>query len=158
LGILSLYLQETERLKSLLPFRVYGVVRDVVGLVIEAEGLSAPVGALCRILDSCGKMRAEAEVVGFRGTRTLLLSLGNNRGIERQDKIELVSRVQAVSVGRSLQGRVLNARGEAIDGKGPLHLPHRWPLYREPVSPLSRPRIDKGFDTGIRSIYDFLTC
>src|SRR5262245_14419578 len=55
--------------------RTGGRVTDVVGLVIEATGPAAPVGALCAVATADGAAIA-AEVVGFREGRALLMPLG----------------------------------------------------------------------------------
>ncbi|MGE4158631.1 MAG: FliI/YscN family ATPase [Planctomycetota bacterium] len=147
-----------SRIRDFVPEVRRGVVRDVVGLVIEAEGLTAPVGALCKVLEASGSSRGDAEVVGFRADRTLLLSLGAMRGIERGDRVELVQKSQTVPVGFGLLGRVISARGEPIDGKGELSTTSTWPLYSRPSHPLSRPRISRRLGTGIRSVDTLLTC
>lgn len=155
---MSLLADRRERLSTFSSCRIRGRVREVVGLVIETTGLQAPVGALCRVLGPTGQTRCEAEVVGFRGDITLLQSLGDNRGIEHHDQVELVSREQTVPVGPALRGRVIDARGNPLDDKGPLSASTRGPLYRRPDPALQRPRIDEPLATGIRSIDGLVTC
>jgi flagellum-specific ATP synthase len=147
-----------ENLKDFMPFEQRGRIRNVVGLVIEAQGLTAPVGALCRVVSKQGESKGEAEVVGFRDSKLLLLSLDTQKGIEINDEVQLVTRVQSVTVGTELQGRVLDARGRPIDGKGELKSSKRWPLYGKAAHPLNRPRIKEVMSTGVRAIDGLLTC
>ena len=71
----------------------YGQVTKVVGLVIEAKGIVAPVGELCIIFatdpDTNQPIEVKAEVVGFEDERLLLMPLGNIRGIKATDRIRL---------------------------------------------------------------------
>ena len=58
---------------------VRGRVREVVGLTVLAEGLPAPVGAIARI-QPYGVAPIDAQVVGFRDSRTVLMPLREPRG------------------------------------------------------------------------------
>ena len=70
-----------NRLQALTPFRVSGTVTDVVGLLITSRGPWLPVGAVCKVYPLHSENPALAEVVGFRGEQTLLMPLGEVRGI-----------------------------------------------------------------------------
>ena len=65
-------------------------------------------------------------------------------------------------MGYSLLGRVLDGRGEPIDGKGPLSLNGEdllnEVLYSSPTHPLEREMVEEPLDLGIRSINGLLTC
>ena len=69
----------------------FGKVTKVVGLVIEAEGVSASVGELCRIITmdlmTGNQVDVDVEVVGFEDEKLLLMPLGNVRGIRSGDRI-----------------------------------------------------------------------
>jgi len=155
---MSLLAKERESLNDFMPFVERGHICNVVGLVMEAEGLKAPVGALCKVSSQQGFIKGEAEVVGFKEGRVLLLSLDMRYGLEINDEVELLTKNQDVTVGIELQGRVLDARGRPIDDKGDLKSAKRWPLYGKASHPLNRPRIDKVLSTGVRAIDGLLTC
>ena len=136
--------------------RSCGLVNQVIGLVLEGRGPGAPVGAVCRI-DVEGGEGLPAEVVGFRESRTLLMPLGEMRGVEPGGRIWVeMNRAEAL-VGPQLTGRILNGLGEAIDGKGPFLTDTAYPLYGEPLNPMDRPRIDMPVDVGVRAINACLT-
>src|SRR3954464_8249431 len=59
------------------PVRVVGRVEGMSGLTIEAAGLSLPVGSMCRLINSASQSSL-AEVIGFRGERTILMPLTDN--------------------------------------------------------------------------------
>jgi flagellum-specific ATP synthase len=146
------------RLQEVQPLRVIGSVKRVIGLAIECEGLSVPIGSLCQIHPAIANRHIEAEVVGFREDVTLLMPLGDTQGIKRGDRVRCVSRLQRVGVGPELLGRVVDARGIPIDGGPPL-LPTVFnPIYRTSPHPLRRDLILEPLSVGIRSIDALHTC
>ncbi len=137
------------------PVTVCGLVRRVVGLVVEAEGPSVSVGGLCEIVLPSGRSIL-AEVVGFREERVLLIPLGDPRGIEPGSKVFL-KMDPGVKVGRALLGRVIDALGNPLDGKPLSSLDTCYPLYAEPLKPFERARITEPLDVGVRAINALLT-
>ena len=63
----------------------------------------------------------------------------------------------SVSVGPGLLGRILDAHGNAIDGRAEPHRPTRVPIYREAPNPLTRRMVHKPLATGVRAIDATLT-
>ncbi|MCX7965788.1 MAG: FliI/YscN family ATPase, partial [Syntrophorhabdaceae bacterium] len=147
-----------ESLKNIYPYKIYGKVNQVVGLVIEGKGPISSVGDAAQIFPVDDTEPIEAEVVGFRDGKTLLMPLGDIRGIGIGSKI--ISKKQAVHVrvGEGLLGRVIDGLGNPIDGKGPLNCFDTTPIYRETVNPMKKKRITEPLDLGIRSINGLLTC
>jgi len=152
---MSVFSDRAALLASGLPARLTSRVRQVVGLVVEASELAVPVGAFCRIITQSGTV--DAEVVGFRSGGTLLMPFGRLEGIAPGDAVECVSLQQTVAVGEQLLGRVIDGRGEALDGKGPVFATEMYPLYAEAPDPLTRERIKDPMTLGIRSIDAMLT-
>lgn len=146
-----------QQVKQAVPYEVTGRVQRIVGLSATVGGFPAPMGALCQIQTGMGK-RINAEVVGFHEQETTLLADGDLHGVRRGDEVRMVKSVPLVQVGTGLVGRIMDGRGRFIDSRPPALLPHRMPLYGEPVSPLSRPPIDAPLQTGVRAIDGFLTC
>ena len=134
----------------------FGKVRSAAGLVIEASGLEASIGEMCVI--RTGELApVEAEVVGVRGSSALLMPLGESTGLRAGSLVERAARPHTVPVGDALLGRVIDAGGRAIDGKGPLVLSQERPVRAEPPAPLERQLIDEPLKTGIRAIDGLLT-
>lgn len=134
----------------------FGKVRSATGLVIEATGLDAAIGELCTIRPAGGPPLS-AEVIGVRGSAALLMPLGESTGLRAGSLIERAPRPHTVAVGDALLGRVIDASGAPIDGKGPLMLSESRPVRAVPPSPLDRQLIDAPLDTGIRAIDGLLT-
>lgn len=134
-----------------------GRVSQVIGLVVESLGPAIPVGSICEIDVFKGASRIPAEVVGFREGKVLLMPLAEMRGIEPGSVIRLVEGHAGVPVANGLLGRVLDGLGQPMDGKGPLPFETHYPLYAEPLNPMSRERILEPVDVGVRAINGLLT-
>jgi flagellum-specific ATP synthase len=139
------------------PVRLHGKVTQVVGLVIEGYCPDTSVGAICEIKPKEGEP-IPAEVVGFRNNKTLLMPLGELRGVGLDSLISVRRDKASMGVGPLMLGRVIDGLGNPIDDKGPLRVEEEYPIYAAPVNPMSRPPIRKPLDLGIRSINGLLTC
>jgi len=141
------------------PVKVYGRVDRGVGLVIEGLGPRADIGDACYIQsgDMLNGSVAEAEVIGFRDERILLMPLQEMRGIGPGSRIIAKGRQRYVRVGGELLGRVMDGLGNPLDGRGHIN-GQLYPIYQDPINPLLRRRISKPLDLGIRTINTLLTC
>ncbi|MEA3494385.1 MAG: flagellar protein export ATPase FliI [Candidatus Margulisiibacteriota bacterium] len=137
--------------------KVIGKVVQVVGLIIEAQVGGVSVGDLCTIRIEKDNRDAQAEVVGFRENRVLLMPLGSTSGISPGSQVTAAGRPLMVPVGKDLLGRVLGGLGEPIDGKGPLTGEEKYPLDADPPDPVKRPRVTEVLRAGIRAIDGTLT-
>lgn len=146
-----------DRLATILPAALQGTVARTVGMMISAAGLPAPIGALVEIERQNGP-RLPAEVVGFRDDMTLLYPYTDPAGVRHGNRVRLVRTTQWLGVGPELLGRVIDARGRAIDGKPQPCLPDRTCFERRPPLPCHRPPIAEPLATGIRAIDAMLTC
>ena len=144
-----------SRLQAVDPLLYEGQVTQVVGTVIEAEIPGASLGTVCKVVTGRGSVLA--EVVGFRGSRNLLMPFHDLVGIGHGAKVRPVRQEHTVSVGPELLGRVLGPLGEPIDGKGPLGCAARASLFRDAPNPLGRSRIGESLPTGVRVIDTMLT-
>ncbi|MBC7964093.1 MAG: FliI/YscN family ATPase [Steroidobacteraceae bacterium] len=137
--------------------RLHGKVTQVVGLVIEGYCPDTSVGAICEIKPLVGEP-IPAEVVGFRNNKTLLMPLGELRGVGLDSLISVKRDNASLGVGPLMLGRVIDGLGNPIDDKGPIRVEEEYPIYALPVNPMTRPPIRKPLDLGIRSINGLLTC
>lgn len=136
--------------------RRIGRLASYDGLMLEATGFPVPVGSNARVIDADGHA-ALAEVVGFRGNRTLLMALDADAPHSAGARVEPDRRGGSVDVGASLLGRVTDALGNPIDGLGPIATAERWPLAGKRGNPLDRGRVTEPFDMGVRAINALLT-
>jgi FliI/YscN family ATPase len=126
-------------------------VTRIVGLVIEAAGLDAGLGELCRVT-SLGDRSVLAEVVGFHERGVLLMPLGDIEGLHPGASVQAVGMNADVAVGPALLGRIINALGEPIDGLGPIETVARVRLTATPPAAMSREIIREPLETGVRVI------
>lgn len=137
--------------------RVMGRVMDVVGLIIESDGPNAKIGELCWLETAATGARLPAEVVGFKGNRTLLMPLGELEGIHPGALVYGSGDYLRVPVGMQLLGRCVDALGRPMDGLGPLDTEHTYPAWAAPPSALERTLIRDPLPTGVRAIDGVLT-
>lgn len=135
---------------------VRGRVAQVVGLVVEANGPNARVGDLCYI-HTGRKEPIRAEVVGFRGDRTLLMPLGELSGVRAGCEVVGAGHCLRVPVGLSLLGRTLDGLGDPMDGLGPVVPEGYYPIYATPPNAMERRLIERPLATGVRAIDSSLT-
>lgn len=147
-----------ERIRQAEPARRVGHVREAVGLVLESEGPPARLGELCLIQTSGTDEPIRAEVVGFHGSRLVLMAIGTTKKVGLGSKVYATGRQVEVGVGTQMLGRIVNGLGEPIDG-GP-EIPHEQlrPLDNQPPPALSRTLITEPLPLGIRAIDACLTC
>ena len=134
-----------------------GKISQIIGLLIESNGPGVSIGSICTI-QSKNRSPVEAQVVGFRDNKTLLMPLGDIYGIAPGCTIEVTEEQPSFSVSSEMIGRVLDGNGKPIDGKGPIPLGTNYPIMGTPLNPLCRERIKQPLDVGVRSINGLLTC
>jgi flagellum-specific ATP synthase len=147
----------TEQLDCVMSTALTGCVARTVGMTASVAGFPAPVGSLAEIQRQTGPSLL-AEVIGFQDELTLLYPMSGLAGVRRGNRVRLVRTTRWLRVGNELLGRVIDAQGQAIDGKPQPALPNRTPFDRKPPEPCQRPRIDTALSTGIRAIDGALTC
>ena len=99
-----------------------------------------------------------AEIVGFRGERTLALPLGELRGVQSGASVSSRGALTMVPVGAGVLGRVLDGLGRPIDGRGPLVADFARPGAGSSPHVLQRRRIEQPLTTGVRALDGLLTC
>ncbi|HEY6780288.1 MAG TPA: EscN/YscN/HrcN family type III secretion system ATPase, partial [Thermoleophilaceae bacterium] len=135
-----------------------GRVNQLIGLVVESSGLEAEIGEVCLIETGRDQPPVPAEVVGFRGSSTLLMPLGEMQGIGPGKTVTATGEPLRVTVGDGLLGRMVDGLGRPIDGKGgPRDVTPRATVGRPP-DPLSRPRITERIGLGVRALDGLVPC
>jgi len=134
----------------------FGTVKRIIGMTIEATGLSAPLGTICSIKTSRG-LSVEAQVVGFKESVSILMPFEGTQGLEPGSRIFVRSLSDQAMVGQSALGRVLDARGEPLDGLPSLHCLKPVPLAGPSINPMAREPVTQRLDVGVRAINALLT-
>lgn len=164
--------QQTQHAALVPPAELVGRLTRVSGLVMEAAGLRLPLGSACRIAAPGGR-EVLAEVVGFAEERLFLMPQTDMHGLVPGARVmpvpaqrvpvdadASVRHAKFLPVGPRLLGRVVDANGVPLDGKGPLGEPEtlEWGvLTPAPLNPLQRKPIDTVLDVGVRAINGLLT-
>ena len=78
--------------------------------------------------------------------------LGDSRNINEGDTVKTTGRVVEVPVGDAMLGRVVNALGQPIDGKGPIETSKFRQIERVASGVISRKSVDTPLQTGIKAI------
>jgi F-type H+-transporting ATPase subunit alpha len=78
--------------------------------------------------------------------------MGRFEELSEGDEVRTTGRIVEVPVGRELVGRVVNALGEPIDGKGELATKERWPIERPAPGVVDRQLVNTPVATGIKAI------
>ena len=135
----------------------FGRVTRVVGLTVEATGITAEIGAQCVIETSRDEPPIEAEVVGFDGKHLYLMPIHYLEGIKAGSLVRFKQAQSLVGVGENMLGRVINGLGEPIDGKGSISFDAQVALDARAVNPMQRGAVKDTLDTGIKAINGCLT-
>lgn len=136
-----------------------GFVTRVIGLTIEAKGIKARICEVCDILVPGENRPVKAEVVGFREDATLLMPLGELRGIYQGCSISPTGSTLTIRVGEYLLGKVLDGLGcPIIGGQNGTRDSLAYPVDNMPPNPMERKPIRKVLATGVKAIDSLLTC
>ncbi len=142
------------------PVQVSGRVAAVHGLLIEARGGLTRLSVGARVdIDRHNAPSLAAEVVGFRENRALLMPFGAVEGVAPGAEIRILPQGGALRPTLAWRGRIVNAFGEPIDGKGPLPQgPVPYPLRTPPPAAHARGRVGARLDLKVRAMDVFTTC
>jgi flagellum-specific ATP synthase len=136
-----------------------GKVVSLRGLMLECSGIEhlLSIGDQCEVPGNNGPVRC--EVVGFREDRALLMPFGELAGIGLGAPVTITPSAGLLFPHEGWLGRVINALGEPVDGKGPLPRGPRGYAYQSPApSAHARQRVGGKLDLGVRAMNAFLTC
>ncbi|NMO96157.1 flagellar protein export ATPase FliI [Paenibacillus lemnae] len=146
-----------DHLQHIDPVRINGKVTQVIGLMVESEGPDASIGDVCYIYPTKKAKPLQAEVVGFRDNKVLLMPLGELHSIGPGCDVVGTGKPLSIQVGSELLGKVLDGLGQPLDGSV---LPSRMAFSSTnsiPQNPLNRPRVKEPISIGVRAIDGLLT-
>ena len=130
---------ETENVGTIL--RVGDSIATIYGLdnVMSGELLEFPGGLMGMVLN------LEENSVGAA-------LFGSDQGVKEGDTVRRTNRIMSVPVGEALVGRVVNALGQPIDGKGPIATEDSLPVETKVPNVVSRQSVKQPLMTGIKAI------
>jgi flagellum-specific ATP synthase len=154
--MIRLLAEEKKKLQHLQPLAPSGRVTQVIGLLIESIGPDVTVGEICWIYGKKDRPTL-CQVVGFKDHKVLLMPYDDVLAIPAGAEVYPTDEVPAIGVCQDVKGRILDALGRPIDGKGPLHIEKKIPLFAPPPDPLERPPIRHVLSTGVKAIDSLCT-
>ncbi|WP_186429934.1 flagellar protein export ATPase FliI [Clostridium sp. BSD9I1] len=145
-----------KRIKETNFYHIEGIVKKVIGLTIEAEGIKSFVGEVCIIYNERNNP-IDCEVVGFKEKDVILMPLGELIGISPGCRVVPTGKPLSVKCSEELFGKVLDGLGRPLEGEE-VRCGVYYPLDTAPPDPMKRKRIKDIIPTGVRAIDGFITC
>ena len=110
-----------EQIADIDSVNIYGRVVGVRGLMVEVAGPIHAMSVGARVVIETGANRfIPCEVIGFAGANALLMPFGSLEGVRRGCRAVIANAAGQVRPSAAWLGRIVDAFGEPIDGKGPL--------------------------------------
>lgn len=134
-----------------------GRVSKVIGLTVESIGPDAKLNDVCKILlrDKPGQ-HINAEVVGFKDNRIVLMPFENVDGIGPGCIVENTNEALNVNVGEGLLGKTVDGLGVPTDGSE-LQSFERYPVEQTAPDPMDRVIINEILPLGVKAVDGLLT-
>jgi flagellum-specific ATP synthase len=134
-----------------------GKVTQVIGLIIQVEGLEVFIGEVCEIKINAIDKVVLSEVVGFNGNSVLLMPLDDIQGIGPGCLVKPTGKALKIKISNDLLGCTLDGLGRPLVDVDLLN-----GLYtdvdKSPPSPFERRKIENIMATGVKAIDGLLTC
>src|ERR1700744_1921241 len=149
-----------EQISDIDSVNIYGRVVGVRGLMVEIAGPIHAMSVGARIvIDTGGNRFIPCEVIGFTGNNAGGMPFAGLDGGRRGGRAVIGNSGNQVRPSAKWLGRVVNAMGEPIDGKGPLEQGvSPMPFRNMPPPAHARKRVGQPLDLGVRGLNTFLTC
>lgn len=129
-----------------------GRIENIVGMSMEASGGSANIGDIVMIYDQQQRRQVKAEVVGIKEDKIQLMAYESMSGIGTNSFVRNTHKRLKIPVGEFLRGRIIDALGNPLDGKGDFPSSRYYYVENTQINPLSRPRITQSLSFGVRAI------
>ncbi len=152
---------------NLRPEEISSVIKDQIKRY-AAELEVSDVGTVIQVADGIARVHGlekamQGELLEFPGDiygmvlnleedNVGAVLLGNSKNISEGDTVKTTGRVVEVPVGDVLLGRVVNALGQPIDGKGPIQTDKYRKIERVASGVITRKSVDTPLQTGIKAI------
>lgn len=142
----------TTQLANASPVKRIGRVVEVSGLTVWVSGLKCRVGDRCEIADETGRATHDAEVTGHAGSLARLSLLAAAHGLSTGLRVSLLPSSGRIPLGAALLGRVIDGRGQPMDGLGPIVPSGSRSIHADPPDPMTRRMMSDALFTGVRAI------
>ncbi len=146
--ISSVIKEQIKRYASELDVADVGTVIQVADGIARVHGLENAMQG--ELLEFPGEVYG--MVLNLEEDNVGAVLLGNHKNINEGDTVKTTGRVVEVPVGDALLGRVVNALGQPIDGKGPIQTDKYRQIERVASGVITRKSVDTPLQTGIKAI------
>ena len=146
--ISSVIKEQIERYSTKLEVSDVGTVIQVADGIARIHGLENAMQG--ELLEFPGEIYG--MVLNLEEDNVGAVLLGDTSSISEGDTVKTTGRVVEVPVGDAMSGRVVNARGQPIDGKGPIHTDRYRRIERVAHGVIERKSVDTPLQTGIKAI------
>ena len=146
--ISSVIKEQIERYSAKLEVSDVGTVIQVADGIARIHGLEKAMQG--ELLEFPGEVYG--MVLNLEEDNVGAVLLGDTSGISEGDTVKTTGRVVEVPVGDAMTGRVVNALGQPIDGKGPIHTDKYRRIERVAHGVIERKSVDTPVQTGIKAI------
>ena len=146
--ISSVIKEQIKRYASDLEVSDVGTVIQVADGIARVHGLNNAMQG--ELLEFPGEVYG--MVLNLEEDNVGAVLLGSQRNISEGDQVKTTGRVVEVPVGDNMLGRVVNALGQPIDGKGPIQTDKYRKIERVASGVITRKSVDTPLQTGIKAI------
>lgn len=146
--ISSVIKEQIKRYASDLEVSDVGTVIQVADGIARVHGLNNAMQG--ELLEFPGEVYG--MVLNLEEDNVGAVLLGSHRNISEGDRVKTTGRVVEVPVGDNMLGRVVNALGQPIDGKGPIQTDKYRKIERVASGVITRKSVDTPLQTGIKAI------
>ena len=134
-----------------------GKVVKIVGLTIESVGPDVNLNDVCKIRSrEDSNICVEAEVVGFKDKRVLLMPFDSVDGIGPGCIVENTGKPLRVKVGEELLGKTVDGLGKPLDGYQ-IKQYKKYPVEAKSPDPMSREIISEVLPLGVKAVDGLIT-
>lgn len=134
-----------------------GKISQVVGMTVEATGITCNIGDVCNIVAGSENRTVLSEVVGFKGNKVLLMPYEDISGIGYGSTVQNTGDKLKIKISDKLIGRTVDAMASPIDGNGDINEGSMYSIEGEPSNPMARPPISQPIEMGVKAIDGLLT-
>ena len=146
--ISDLIKSKIENLKAGAELRSQGTIVSLTDGIIRIHGLSDVMQG--EMLELPGNVYAMA--LNLERDSVGAVVLGDYEHLSEGDTVKCTGRILEVPVGRGLLGRVVNAVGQPIDGKGPIEAAGTSPIEKIAPGVIARQSVSQPMQTGLKAI------
>ena len=154
---MTIAMEKYNKVLGMTFYRKLGKVVNVVGLTIESNGPDAKLADMCQIIpEDDSRPPIHAEVVGFKGQKTLLMPYEETNGIGAGCMVINLGHPLTVTVSDELLGKTLDGLGRPTEITDEIH-GTEYSVEQAPPDPMDRVIISDIMPLGVKAVDGLMT-